>query len=296
MPCDKFLNPCELEIDLFCKGLRVDPAIPPEALPTFHRTRAGLGSGLELVIPGPLKDIWVNAPVEEAFAQGSPYLLTEANGSFVLLHEPTKNTYAVKIPPEPSWYQRETRNGTLMSRVGILQGTYLGIYVSNTCHFWYTQPSPSNCGFCTTGRNVGVNEEKTKDLNDVIEVCRAAKEESGVTFVHFNTGYHIQEKELELMAPYVKAVKENVGLLVGVQTTPSRDLGLYDRLCRLGTDHFSFCYEFHNPEIFKRYCPGKAEKIGQQAFFDALAYTSKKLERAVAQGRLLRGWNRLKTR
>ena len=50
------LNPCELEIDLFCKGMRIDPSCALEADARFiSRTRAGLGSGLELVIPGPSK-------------------------------------------------------------------------------------------------------------------------------------------------------------------------------------------------------------------------------------------------
>jgi len=285
----KPLNPCELEIDLFCKGLRVDPAIPSEALPNFHRIRAGLGSGLELILQGSLKDIWVNVPVEEPFAKTSPYLLTRFNGAFTLLHEPTRQSYNVRIPPEPAWYQRQTGKGTVMSRVGVLQGTYLGIYLSNTCHFWYTQPLPTNCGFCTTGKNVGTNEEKTKDLEDVVEVCQAAKKESGVTFVHFNTGYHIQGKELDLMASYVKAVKEKVGLLVGVQATPTQELWKYDWLRDLGADHFSFCYEFHNPEYFKRFCPGKAEKIGQKMFFDALAYTSKRLGGGSCSGEIIAG-------
>ena len=218
------LNPCELEIDLFCKGVRIDPALPAAQLPALHRTRAGLGSGLELILPGPFKDIWVNVPVEEPFAGNSPYLLMKSDGQLELLHEPSRVRYPVRLPPEPAWYGRQTSRGTLMSRIGVLQGTYLGIYLSNTCHFWYTQPHPLNCSFCTTGKNIGISEERTKDIRDVLEVCQAAKEESGVTFVHFNTGYHNERKELDLIGPYVKAIKEKLGLLVGVQATPSQDL------------------------------------------------------------------------
>ncbi len=285
----KKLNSCELEIDLFCKGARIDPSVPDKELPAFHRTRAGLGSGLELVLPGPLKDIWVNVPVEESFVHVSPYLLTKANGSFVLLHEPLKISYSVHIPPEPTWYSGKTSKGTLMSRVGVLQGTYLGIYLSNTCHFWYSRPAPLNCGFCTTGKNVGINEERTKDVEDVVEVCQAAKRESGVTFVHFNTGYHNQGKELDLIGPYVKAVKEKVGLLVGVQATPTKELWKYDWLIDLGVDHFSFCYEFQNPSFFEMFCPGKAEHIGQEVFFRALEYTAAKLGKGTCSGEIIAG-------
>lgn len=283
------LNPCELEIDLFCKGARVDAAIPSEELPALHRTRAGLGSGLELILPGPLKDIWVNVPTEEPFAQNSPYLLTKANGSFILLHEPSERAYPVRIPPDPEWYSYKTSKGTLISRVGVLQGTYLGIYLSNTCHFWYARPAPTNCGFCTTGKNIGLNEESTKNLDDVVEVCQIAKEKSGVTFVHFNTGYHQLGKELNLIAPFVKAVKEKVGLLIGVQATPTEHLWKYDWLRDLGANHFSFCYEFQNPHYFELFCPGKAEKIGQKTFFEALAYASKKMGKGSCSGEIIAG-------
>lgn len=285
----KHLNPCELEIALFCKGMRIDPNLSLEELPALHRTRAGLGSGLEIVLPGPLKDIWVNVPVEESFAQSSPYFLTKLNGSYVLIYEPSPLFYPIRIPPEPAWYSRKTGKGTLMDRVGVLQGTYLGIYLSNTCHFWYTKPAPMNCSFCTTGKNIGINEEKTKELEDVVEVCQAAKEESGATFVHFNTGYHNQRKELDLIAPYVKAVKEKVGLLIGVQATPTSEFSKYDRLRDLGVDHFSFCYEFRNPLYFELFCPGKAETIGQKAFLDALAYTSKKMGKGTCSGEIIAG-------
>ena len=45
------LNPCELEIDLFCHGLRVPGTVSLEGARGVRRTRAGLGSGLELTIP-----------------------------------------------------------------------------------------------------------------------------------------------------------------------------------------------------------------------------------------------------
>jgi len=44
-------NACELEIDLFCQGLQVPPDVPLDGVRGVLRTRAGLGSGLEMVIP-----------------------------------------------------------------------------------------------------------------------------------------------------------------------------------------------------------------------------------------------------
>ncbi len=293
------LNPGELEIDLFCKGLKIDPSCRLDRdARLFARTRAGLGSGLEIVIPGDLKDIWMNVPVEEDFCALSPYVMrfTEMLGYHVV-DTRSGQTYSVEIPETPSWYERKTSSGVPMSRIGVLQGTYLGIYISEACMFWTPQEN-ANCKFCTSGVNVGVNELTRKRVRDVVEVARAAKEESGVTFTHFNAGYqwedmpeHTRAHGLNRAAPFVKAVREEVGGFIGVQVAPvlPRDHWKYDWLTELGTDHFSFCYEFHNPEYFKKFCPGKYGHLGQDAFFRALEYTSKLLGKGKVSGEIIAG-------
>jgi hypothetical protein len=282
------LNPAELEVDLFCKGLRIDRscALSNDAW-LFSRTRAGLGSGLELVIPGDLKDIWMNAPVEEDFAQNSPYFLMRKDRSYYVRNFDNGLEYPVRIPAEPAWYAKKTSAGTPMCRIGVLQGTYLGIYINNSCSYWFHDP-PLNCQFCTSADNVGVNELAQKSVEDIVETAKAAKEESGVTFVHFNSGFQ-NDKDLDLGGAYVKAIKEKVGLLVGVQMVPTPNLWKYDWLIDLGANHFSFCYEFHNPEYFARLCPGKEKLLGQKAFFRALEYTVNKLGKGACSGEIIAG-------
>ena len=36
----------------------------------------------------------------------------------------------------PAWYARTTSRGRPMSEIGILQGTYLAIYVGPPCAYW----------------------------------------------------------------------------------------------------------------------------------------------------------------
>ncbi len=282
------LNPCELEIDLFCKGIRIDPPckVDQEGRPIL-RTRAGLGSGLEIVIPGRLKDVWVNVPVDEPFAHRSCYRLVEESGRYLIRDDRQGFPYPVRLPPEPGWYRRLTSRGIPMHKVGVLQGTYLGIYISNSCGFWYHSPA-LNCRFCTTGLNVGVNEVAFKDVEDVVEVAGAAKQESDVTFVHFNSGYQT-DHDIDRAAPYVKAVKSRVGALVGVQLMPTRHLWKYDWLMELGADHFSFCYEFQNPVYFAKFCPGKQRFVGQDTYFRALEYTAKLLGKGACSGEIIAG-------
>ena len=71
MDLDVRRNPALLKLDLYCKGMRIDDSclVEQDGGRKILRTRAGLGSGLEVVLPGGL---WTNVPVTETFAQSSP--------------------------------------------------------------------------------------------------------------------------------------------------------------------------------------------------------------------------------
>jgi hypothetical protein len=285
------LNACELEIDLFCRGVRLAPDVSLDGVRGVSRTRAGLGSGLEMILPGRswMKDaLWVNVPVEEHFVVSSPYVLRGSLASgHVVEDERDHTTYDVSLPPEPAWYTRPTSRGIPMQRIGVMQGTYLGIYVNMVCTFWNYQPA-LNCRFCTTGQNVGAAESEDKALTDVVETSAAAKRESGATFVHLNGGFQ-GTRGIEFTEPYIRAIKERVGMLVGVQLAPERDFTRYDRLVDLGVDHLSFCVELLDPEWFRKICPGKDRMLGQQLFFDAMAHCARRMPKGAVSGEIIAG-------
>jgi hypothetical protein len=87
----------------------------------------------------------------------------------------------------------------------------------------------------------------------------------------------------------VKALKERVGVLVGVQATPARDLARYERLKETGADHLSFCYEFQDPGVFAQHCPGKARTLGQETYFRALEHCAKLFGRGTCSGEIIAG-------
>ena len=291
-------SPVELEIELFCRGIRIDPTCE---LGTdgrrITRTRAGLGSGLELLIPGRRRDHWANVPVVERFVEKSPFRLVRESDAYWIVDDRTGEGYPAALPEEPAWYSRTTSSGVEMSRIGVLQGNYLGIYVSTGCLFWASQPSRA-CKFCTTGKNVGTVEQARKKVEDVVEVAIAAREESSSVFTHLNTGYHYEEVDrleaihgLKQCEPFVRALRRNVGGFIGVQCmpVPSRMFHEYDTLMEAGADHFSFCYEFEDPEVFAAICPGKAQTLGQPAFFEAMEYASSRLGRGRVSGEIIAG-------
>jgi hypothetical protein len=292
------LSPVELEIELFCRGMRLDEScsVEEDGRP-IRRTRAGLGSGLELVLPRGRRPIWVNVPVVEPFAETSPLRLIRSGAEYRVVDERSGDAYPVMVPHEPSWYARATSSGTPMSRIGVLQGNYLGVYVASGCLYWASSPSQA-CKFCTTGKNVGVEEQGRKNVSDVVEVARAARDGSGAVFTHLNTGYHFEDVDrlepihgLRQCEPFVRALRREVGGFIGVQAmpVPRRMFREYDALIDAGADHFSFCYEFEDPEWFARLCPGKAATHGQEQFFEAMEYTAKKLGRGRVSGEIIAG-------
>ncbi|HEX5135900.1 MAG TPA: radical SAM protein [Planctomycetota bacterium] len=272
------LNPCELAVDLYCRGVAIGGDLPRG----LSRTRAGLGSGLELVLPGtpPLrKDVRVNAPVTERFVRDTPFVF---RGSY-LLDRRTGEAYTVRVPPEPAWYDRPTSSGKLMREIGVMQGTYLAIYVGVSCTFWR---QGLECRFCTTGLNENLQSRKT--VEDVVETALAAKEESGVTFVHLNTGYQGGAAG-RIVLPYVEALKRRVGVLVGVQIAPEAPRFEFDALIDAGADHFSFCFEYMDPAVFARLCPGKEQALGQDAFFRALEHCQGRMPKGSCSGEIIAG-------
>jgi hypothetical protein len=263
-------NPAYLKLDLYCRGLRLDEScyVEGDGGRKILRTRAGLGSGLELILPGGL---WTNVPVAESFARSSPYTLHRTEGGYVLRWQGAF-VAQVRLSPRPAWYERKTSSGKPMTRVGTLQGTYLGIYPAKVCEYWTAKSGKTNCKFCSVGLNLGADDADDKSVSEVMEVVRAAHEESGITYVDFNTGHYAGDTYLDILEPYVTRIKKELGLLVGVQTPPHRDLRRYDQLRAMGVNRVSFCFEIFDREIFKEICPGKHAEYGLDFYLAAIQY------------------------
>ena len=263
-------NPALLKLDLYCKGLRLGPSclVEEDGGRKILRTRAGLGSGLEMILPGGL---WTNVPVTERFAAYSPYTLHREGGRY-LLRWHGEDVTAVALSPRPGWYDRPTSTGKPMTRIGTLQGTYLGIYQAKVCEYWTAKPAKVNCKFCSVGLNLGIDDADDKSIDEVMEVVRAAREESGITYVDFNTGHYEGDTYLDILEPFIVRIKRELGLLVGVQTPPHRDLRRYDHLREIGVNRVSFCFEIFDRKLFEEICPGKHAEYGLDHYLEAIRY------------------------
>ncbi|MGE0638870.1 MAG: radical SAM protein [Thermoanaerobaculia bacterium] len=266
-------NPALLKLDLYCRGAVLDDScfIEEDGGRRILRTRAGLGSGLEAILPGGL---WTNIPVSEPFARRSQYVVRRRRGAY-FVDRGADEIAEIQLSPRPAWYDRETASGRPMTRVGTLQGTYLGIYQAKVCEYWTEKPQKVNCKFCSVGLNLGVDDADEKSVEEVLEVVRAARDESGITYVDFNTGHYDGDTYLDILEPYIARVKKELGLLVGVQTPPHRDLGRYDRLREIGVNRVSFCFEIFDRERFREICPGKDAEYGLDFYLEAVRYCAK---------------------
>jgi hypothetical protein len=263
-------NPALLKLDLYCRGARLDDScfIEEDGGRKILRTRAGLGSGLEVILPG---ELWTNVPVSEAFTQRSPYTVHREAGRYWLRHD-GQPVVPLRLSPRPQWYDRETSTGKPMTQIGTLQGTYLGVYQAKVCEYWTEKPQKVNCKFCSVGLNLGIDDAEDKTVDEVLEVVRAARRESGITYVDFNTGHYDGDTYLDILEPFIRRIKSELGLLVGVQTPPHRDLKRYDGLRQMGVNRVSFCFEIFDPQLFREICPGKHAEYGLDYYLEATRY------------------------
>jgi hypothetical protein len=275
METDVKKNPGLLKLDLYCKGMKIDDSCKTdEEGRGIFRTRAGLGSGLELILPD---ELWTNVPVLESFVEQSPYILKRENGKYIIYRntDGTDEKIAeIKLPRQPKFYEKLTSNGTPMRKIGVLQGTYLGIYPTGVCEYWLQEPK-QQCKFCSVGLNLGVQEEVEKRVQDVVETVIEARKEMGITYVHFNTGFYEGDSFMDQLEPYIIAVKKETGLLIGVQTPPHHNLNWYHRLKEIGVNQVSFCFELWDRKSFENCCPGKNAHFGLDRYLDAVEYCAK---------------------
>ncbi len=271
MDTDLRNNPGLLKLELYCRGAHIDDSlkVTDDGGRPILRTRAGLGSGLELILPD---NIWTNVPTVERFVRHSPYVVRRRADGSIWIDRGREPIARVQLAPRPAWYDRETTTGKCMTQIGTLQGTYLGVYPSKVCEYWNDKPERTNCKFCSVGLNLGVDDAEDKKVQEVVEVAVAARDESKITYVDFNTGHYEGETYLDILEPYIKAVKEATGVLIGVQTPPHADLSRYDRLKQIGVNRVSFCFEIFDPEIFIEVCPGKAERYGLKRYLAAVEH------------------------
>jgi len=285
-PTGRHLNPAELKIDLLCSGLRIDDScrIEENATP-LPEVPSDPASGLEMILPGEMRDLWVNAPIRGSFVSDTPYLLT-LNGDYLLVDERRHLSYSIRIPRKPDWYDLPAPSGVPLSRIGMLQGTFLSIELGDRCCIADGGRGPDRRFWDSATPETANIEEKT--IEDVIEAASMARQRSGVTFVLLR-GSCRGDGGLSRAFPYLSALKEHVGILVGLQFPPEADLRTYDEARALGVDHISFCMEFFNQEYCNHFRTNPAADPNRESLVKALEHCARVLGRGRVCGKIVAG-------
>ena len=200
---------------------------------------------LECVLP---EDVWVSVPVGDELTVQSPYELRAEGDTFVVAADGVR--CEVRIVPPPRFYRETTRAGTPMWRVGRASGGYLAVNPAANCA---TGQHGVPCRVCT-GTIAAPESGAPISVADVVDTVRAAFAEGAVEFVYLHLG-HVEGDGagIELLEPYVRAIKRHFDTLVAVQVRPPRTNGWIDRTYAMGVDGLSYSVEVHDAALLARH-------------------------------------------
>src|SRR4029079_9247711 len=114
-------NPALLKLDLYCRGIRLDDSclVDDDGGRPLPRTRAGLGSGLEAILPGGL---WTNVPVSEPFPQKSPYTLHRTQQGSYWIHRRGERIAPIDLSTRTESHERAAPPGRPLATAGGARG------------------------------------------------------------------------------------------------------------------------------------------------------------------------------
>lgn len=197
-----------LKFEILSKGIQLSDktrSILSKISKAPQSMRFGLSSGIELIFPD---DTWVNAPVNEHFVKNSPLTLDMQDEKIVVKKGNDILTYAETLP-KPTFYDKNTADGTQMKEIGSIRADRLSISISRSCVFWANRDL--RCKFCAIGHN---QESSTvmRTLSQVLETVEAALNDPIRPCKHLyltEGALPGQDRGMHLYSTYIKGIKEH---------------------------------------------------------------------------------------
>jgi hypothetical protein len=260
-------NPGLLKLDLVVRGARLDERLRQRRdIFRVPWVRDFVTRSVELVLP---EEVWVSVPIGERFTETSPYFLGFEGDALRLSRN--GECIDVRAVSQPEFYAKKTRTGMPMWRIGTAYAGYLAINPAQSCNF---NQLAVPCRFCDATTRA-LDREHPVPVADVIETVRAAFGEGAVEFVYLHIGHvSAEDAGIRFLEPYIDAIKKHFDTLIAVQLQPPTDNRWIDRTYAMGVDALSYSVEIHDPELLRRYCAGRADYVGRDRYYDALAYAA----------------------
>lgn len=230
--------------------------------------RSGLSSGIELIFPD---DTWVNAPVNEHFVKNSPLTLDMQDEKIVVKKGNDILTYAETLP-KPTFYDKNTADGTQMKEIGSIRADRLSISISRSCVFWANRDL--RCKFCAIGHN---QESSTvmRTLSQVLETVEAALNDPIRPCKHLyltEGALPGQDRGMHLYSTYIKGIKEHFDIHVHLNPMPPKDATALDSVFRVGLDEISFNIEVFDEKTALEMIPCKCKVVSRSQYVESLDY------------------------
>lgn len=266
-PKDYLDNPGYLKLDLMLQGLQVGASAMAASSDLTHvLSDFGSGGDLDLLLP---EDTWVSAPWTQTFAHVSPYFLVREEGEFFIRRDDDR--VPVKWYPPGEILRSHTTGGVRMSSFAVVHGSYLALAPNRACSFLGQR---TECKFCSAVLTHQADPRK-RTIDDVLETVEMALRGGPIRMVYLAMGYtDTPDHGIAELEPFVRAIKRNFDVLVGVDCLPPETDEWIDRTYAMGVDALSYNIEVWDPIRFQEVCPGLHENLGRDRFLSALSYAA----------------------
>jgi len=236
----------ELITELQCSGVQVPAGV------TGRCSGAGPAEGRAMLIGSRV----VNIPIAASYVRQSPFTLTPGPQGWILKRE-GRDLGMVQIVPEPSFYRKQTTDGTLFKHIALLHGRdCLASTVLQRCSHWR---SGRRCAFCGTEVSLDLKTTVAHKLPAQLAAVATAAQAEGMTHVVLTSGCGDPAgSEIAYLAECTTAIKKAAGLAVQVQIAPPPDLTALALLLDAGVDSLGIHVETLHEPTLAAVAPAKA--------------------------------------
>jgi len=265
-----------LKAELLVEGIRATPEALRDVGTVFKEQNHGLfGWDFEDHVGKALPDDFLlpdGTVVQFRQNRRSPYHVAEEEGRPVLFRG-EERLCPLQWLPRPAYYNRQTRHGNTMLKVGQTGGEdCLFFCYQNYCsHF----SKGEQCLFCNLVSTSSTYDSvlRRKDTEDIGEVAAAAFAEGTVKHVLLTGGCFNHEKEIEMVGSILQSIRDHTGLdRVPGTILPSPAKGLDDaqRYYDTGIQAIGFSMEIWDERLYGAICPGKSSGTSHADFVQGI--------------------------
>lgn len=275
---DTVLDSLDLKVTLLSQGLHVHDSMYETFGKTHRLSRDPRSCNTIFLgdnVPVYLARIGEEAKFHLTVSQGKPTLTY--NGEVVT---------EVSLPGKTSFYGQQTTNGIPFGYLAVLQSLDMLAF----SYLWPCELAKSikQCRFCHCGNFTSqmVQANTWQDfefpVQDIVDVVRyAVEEDPGAKILQLTAGSTFRpDEEIKRYAIILNEIQKQVGLEKvdgGILfLTPPKDPTILDQLIDAGAGRLAFDMDIWDENLFKKYCPGKAEYTMRKRHLDALLYIAEK--------------------